>query len=298
MRCNNIAGSAAEEGEVEPITEIVRGRTVDVTISGVQAALLGIVQGVSEFLPISSSAHLVILPAIAGWPQPTLTFDAVLHGGTAAAALWYYRDAWVRMLTAGLALVRRREITDAARWLAYLAVGTAPAVVVGLLGEAAFEKLFAAPRLAAGMLLLSGLVMAVAELWSQRHALERTVDGPAALVIGAAQALAIVPGLSRSGMTISAGLLVGLGRQQAARFSFLLAGPITAGAFLQQLVQAMHHAGQPAEPAAVMAIGFVTTLAAGLLAIDMLLRFARRSSFALFAVYCWLFALGGLWLLR
>ncbi len=284
-------------GEAEPALARRQWRKAGLSISAAQAALLGIVQGLTEFLPISSSAHLVILPAFLRWPQPTMTFDAILHGGTAAAALWYYRQAWWRMLIAAANFVQYRQVDSDLRWLAFLTVGTLPAVVAGVLFEAAVEPLFALPRRAAAVLMITGLVLVASEALSRRRSAERPVDSAVAAAVGVAQAMALIPGLSRAGMTIGAGQLLGLGRESAARFSFLLAAPITAGACLKQAVQAIALAGTPAEPLAVMAIGFCATLVAGIVAIDLLLRWARRSSFVVFAFYCWLLAGLSLWLL-
>lgn len=264
----------------------------------VQAIALGVVQGLSEFLPVSSSAHLVLLPALLAWTQPTLTFDAVLHGGTAAAAIWYYRHHWVQSLGATLRALGQHRAVAETQWLGLVVVATLPAVVVGILGERLFEKLFVTPTIAAFMLLLTGTVLALADRRAKRTPDSAPLGMAIAIGVGLAQALAIVPGLSRSGMTIAAGIFLGLSREQATQFSFLLAGPITLGAFAHQLLQTSQHPGAGLESPLALAIAFVTTAVAGYLAMDGLLRLARRSSFALFAIYCWLFGLFSLWWLH
>ena len=208
-----------------------------------QAILLGIVQGVTEFIPISSSAHLIIVPWIlhplTGIGDFGLAFDLALHLGTLLAVLWYFWQDWLRYIRAGVASLRERSIAgDHDRLLAWLIlIGCIPGAVVGALGDKAVEELFHDPAnlTLALMIIAWGLIIMGIVLWLIDHYVKhvRGMDSLTlkdAILIGCAQALAFIPGVSRSGSTISMGLFVGLTRETAARFSFLLSAPIIAGA--------------------------------------------------------------------
>ena len=255
-----------------------------------QAVVIGIVQGLTEFLPISSSAHLIALPRMLGWNDPFLNsaeFDVMLHLGTLVALLVYFwRDLW-RLLLAWLASLRERHLADDPdRRLAWLLVVTLlPAALIGALFEDLFDTLFR-ERLALVAVLL---VIGAAILWlAERRATEsrdleelRFTD---AVAIGVAQALALFPGISRSGITIAAGLFLGLDRAAAARFSFLMGTPIIAGAGLWKVrVLAGGDVGA-FEPATLLA-GMVAAALAGLLAIRFLLDYLRRHTTGIFIAY-------------
>ncbi|MFQ5855916.1 MAG: undecaprenyl-diphosphate phosphatase [Anaerolineae bacterium] len=280
-----------------------------------RAVILGIVQGATEFLPVSSSGHLVLVPWLLNWPAPGLVFDTLVHWGTLLAVVIYFRDDLSALARAWLASIRECSLNpDPDRRLAWLIlIGTIPIGLAGLLFENFFEGLFGRPGLAAGLLLVTGLLLIASERWHRprrqgeggtRRQGERspcplvpsspcplTIAG--ALFIGLAQALAIAPGISRSGATIAAGLLVGLSRQESARFSFLLAMPAILGAGVLQLVDLME-SGTALTQLPTLIIGFIAAGVTGYLAIRLLLDYLQRHTLNVFAVYCWIVGLMGL----
>ncbi|MBI4789393.1 MAG: undecaprenyl-diphosphate phosphatase, partial [Chloroflexi bacterium] len=205
-----------------------------------QAIFLGIVQGLGEFIPISSSAHLIIVPWLLQWNNPvleSLTFDVALHIGTLVALLWFFAPEWVRLIRAMVASIVERGIwVDAERRLAwYIVIGTIPGGIVGVLAESMIEELFHQPNapiqptamaVMGFILAFLGLLLFVAERMARHTRGLEHVSLKDAILIGVAQAFAIFPGVSRSGSTITAGLALGLQRETAARFSFLLSAPI------------------------------------------------------------------------
>ena len=240
----------------------------------VQAIVMGIVQGLTEFLPVSSSGHLILVPALLGWHDPfidSLVFSVLLHMATLLALLIYFRADWFRLIPAWFASIRDRSLADDPdRKLAWLiAVSTVPAVIAGLaLGDLAENADFrGVGRVAVA------LVIGAALLWLGER-----------VGIGLAQALALIPGISRSGISIAAGLVAGLDRASAARFSFLMATPITAGAGLFEIRKVINGEGVPVDLAPLVA-GMVAALVAGLLAIAFMLRFLRSNSTTVFIVY-------------
>jgi undecaprenyl-diphosphatase len=265
-----------------------------------QAALIGILQGLTEFIPVSSSAHLELAPWIAGWPAngllSSLSFDVFLHLGTLLALLGYFGRDWLRLLGAALASVRERRIgDDPDRRLAWLLISaTIPAALIGFVGEDLINKVLHADndgvRLAiAGFVVLGAVALWLADRLGSRRREIDGLDAPSALAIGLSQALALLPGISRSGATISAGLALGLTRESAARFSFLLATPITLGAGLygsRHLLEASHSATEWLA----IATGFVAAALSGMLAIGFLLSWLRHRSVTVFSVYRLLFA--------
>lgn len=260
-----------------------------------QAALVGLIQGLTEFIPISSSAHLELVPWIAGWEEGglvgSLAFDVFLHLGTLVALLAYFFRDWVRYIGAWLASVRERRIGDdpdrRIAWLLILA--TIPAAVIGFTLEGFIEDAFHeggdAARLAiAGFLVAGAIALYVADRLGRR---DHDLDGLTArrsLTIGFSQALALLPGISRSGATLTAGMALGLTREAAARFSFLLATPITAGAGLYGSLDLFQEANSRTEWVAI-GVGFVVAMLSGLLAIGFLLAWLRRRSVAVFSLY-------------
>ncbi len=259
-----------------------------------QALFLGILQGLTEFLPVSSSGHLVIVPWLLGWDQASLTFDTMVHWGTLLAVVIYFRQDILLYVRSAWESIRRRSLdVPHARVAWAIAVGSIPAALAGLLLQDTFENLFHAPRKAAAFLLVTAVLLIVSELIGRRtRALEEVglVDG---FLIGVGQALAITPGISRSGATIATGLARGLERDAAARFSFLLGLPIIFGAGLMQLKDIA--VGSAPESTGILAMGFLAAAISGYLAIHSLLRFVRNHSLYVFALYC--AALGGLVLL-
>ncbi len=258
----------------------------------VQAILLGILQGLTEFLPVSSSAHLVIVPHLLQWPDPGLTLDTILHLGTIIAVIIYFwRDLWELAIAAWNSLRSRSLAEPKARLAWLLAAASVPGALLGVLFEDWFEQIFGMPKAAAAFLLVTAALLLISEYLARR---ERTLEAMGwrdALLIGLAQALAIVPGLSRSGATIAAGLLLGFKRDEAARFSFLLAVPIVVGGGAYQgLKLLMGEASSNLAPAVIIA-GFCAAAFSGYMAITGMLALVKRRSLHPFAIYCAIFGL-------
>jgi undecaprenyl-diphosphatase len=195
-----------------------------------QAALLAIIQGLTEFLPISSSAHLVIPTLVMGWPDQGLAFDVAVHVGTLSAVVIYYREDLLRMAREWLASLAGGPATDSSRLVWYIGFATIPAGLVGLAGGDYIESELRTLPVIATTTLVFGLLLGIADRRAGPGTHGRALTLPTALLIGLAQGLAPVPGVSRSGVTITAALLLGMDRQAAARFSFLLSIPVIASA--------------------------------------------------------------------
>jgi undecaprenyl-diphosphatase len=254
-----------------------------------QALVMGIVQGLTEFLPVSSSGHLVIVPHLLGWTDPFITslaFSVMLHLGTLVALLVYFWRDWLEIIPAGLATLGDRSFRgDPNRRLAWLLViATIPALIAGPILN---DRLEATVRTAEDVALF--LVIGAAILWLADQVGRRTtemerVSFPLALGIGMAQALALVPGISRAGVSISAGLFAGLTREAAARFSFLMATPVIAGAGIFEARNLLTgEAGVAIQPGPLV-VGMAAALVSGLLAIGFMLRFVRSHSYLVFVV--------------
>jgi undecaprenyl-diphosphatase len=259
-------------------------------MSELEALLLGIVQGLTEFLPISSSGHLILVP----WLQDyhflqdneafNKTFDVALHAGTLVAVLIYFRGDIVRLLRALWGSVRRRAIAGAEERLAWaIVVGTIPAVIAGGLGEGLIEDHLGDPWQIAILLIVFGLLLGYADRRPQRQGLE-DVGPRQGLYIGLAQVLSLAPGVSRSGITITAARFLGLNRDSAARISFLLLAPVTAGAVVFKAFGAASE-GLPHGIAGPMIVGTIAAAVSGYLAIAGLIAFVRRRSYDVFVVY-------------
>jgi undecaprenyl-diphosphatase len=264
---------------------------VEANVTTWQAVFLGILQGLTEFLPVSSSGHLVIVPHLLGWPEPGLALGAVLHLGTLLAiVIYFWGDLW-RLFGVALQSLRQRSFADPQARLAWgLVVGTIPGVVIGLLLEDTFERWFGMPTAAAAFLLGTALLLTLSAFVGSRRRPITSLSMLDALLIGLAQSLAIAPGLSRSGATISAGLFLGLRREDAARFSFLLAVPITLGSGLYQAVKLVTY-GWAGAPVTMVVLGMVAAAIAGYVAIFSLLALVRRHNLLVFAGYCAVFGL-------
>jgi undecaprenyl-diphosphatase len=251
---------------------------------------MGIVQGLTEFLPISSSGHLVIVPYLFGWDDPFLTslaFTVMLHIGTMVALLAYFRADWLRLVPAGFAAIRDRSFADDPdRRLAWLLVAaTIPAAAAGLLLGDIVETEFREVGLVAVMLVVGGVIIWVADHVGGLNRRIGDLTFPGATIIGVAQALALIPGISRSGISISAARFLGLERESAARFSFLMATPITIGAILfeaRSLVTG--EAGVVVDLVPLLA-GMLAALVAGMAAIHFMLRYLRTRSLDIFVWY-------------
>ncbi|MFI4989009.1 MAG: undecaprenyl-diphosphate phosphatase [Alphaproteobacteria bacterium] len=264
-------------------------------MSALQAILFAVLQGITELFPVSSLGHAVILPKLLGWQvdqrgEEFLPFLVVLHLGTAAALLLYFWRDWIEIALAvlGLGAVERRAAHLRLFWL--IVVGTIPAVIVGFALEKPLRALFGAPLVAAAFLAVNGVVLFAAErLKRSGGAPLETLDWRKALMIGAWQCLALIPGISRSGATMVGGLLAGLHHKEAAHFSFLLATPIIAGAAVLEVPKLLHGgaAGATLGPLALTA-----GIAAGVtayLSVAFLMRYFRKHDFEAldpFAYYC------------
>jgi len=257
---------------------------VDVTLF--EAIVLGIVQGLAEFLPISSSGHLILVPWVLGWREHGLTFDLALHLGTSVALLAYFWRDWVTLVRAVLAGLVRPDARKSDHWrLAWLIViGCIPAGVVGVLFEDVIESALRSPTQIAVLLIVFGLVLLAADRIGKRSRHLQQVTLTDALVIGFAQVLALAPGVSRSGITMTAGLFRGLDRGSAARFSFLLSAPITVAAALYKLRVLVRQPPAGAELVMFLA-GIVAAAIVGALAIGFMLRYLQRQPVDLFVWY-------------
>jgi undecaprenyl-diphosphatase len=254
------------------------------------AIVLGLVQGLSEFLPISSSGHLLLVPWLFGWDDfpdraSEKAFDVSLHVGTLAAVIGYFRADLVRYVRAGTRLVvRRQRPADTDGTLAWLLVLSAlPAAAVGAFFESRIDEHLGTPTIIAVSLIVFGVLLAIAD----RSAGSRPIESYGrrdALIVGAAQALALNPGTSRSGITMTAGRFVGLSRDAAARASFLMAIPVTSGAVVYKLSK-LARDGVPDGLGVPMLVGIVTAGISGWVAVWGTLRWVRTRSFTPFVVY-------------
>jgi undecaprenyl-diphosphatase len=256
----------------------------------VQAAIMGIVQGLTEFLPISSSAHLIVVPYLFGWTDPFITslaFSVMLHMGTLVALLAYFRADWLVIVPAGLATIRDRSFAgDPNRRLAWLiAITTIPAIIAGLLLNDVIEGAVRSVGIVAITLLIGAAIMWLADRWGRQDRELDRLTFPGALGVGVAQTLALVPGISRSGVSISAGMFVGLTRESAARFSFLMATPITAAAGVYEAISLLRGEVPGTVEIAPLIVGMIAALVSGLVAIHVLLRYLRTNSLAVFIAY-------------
>ena len=252
----------------------------------IQAIILGLLQGATEFIPVSSSGHLVLVPWLLGWGSPGLVFDTVVHWGTLVAVLAYFWRDWLELIAAWLRGLVRWDWRDPRARLAWLLIlGSIPAAVLGFLFEDFFESLFGKPAWVAVFMLVTAALLSLGELLGKRRRKLVDLRWPDALLIGLAQASAIAPGISRSGATISAGLFRGLERDAAARFSFLLATPIIFGAGLFKLTD-LGVMSDPAGQVLGLVAGFLAAALAGYVCIWVLLRYLQRGSLYPFAIYC------------
>ena len=247
-----------------------------------QAVILGLVQGLAEFLPISSSAHLVLTPWVFGWSDPGLAFDVALHVGTLVAVLWYFRAEWVKLTKSAIDVITTRRLdTEEKRRFVYLVIATIPAAIGGVLLQDYAETTFRSPALMAVTLMVMGVILWVVDRYAVQDRPLSALSTRDAILIGFAQVLALVPGVSRSGSTMTAGRALGFDRQSAAVFSFLMSMPVTAAAALLKVPELLRSEGiTPTLLAGVLSSGISSWLA-----IAVLLRYISRHSFGVFALY-------------
>jgi undecaprenyl-diphosphatase len=242
------------------------------------AALLGVVQGLTEFLPVSSTAHLVLISQALGLDAERfgLSFDVALHLGTALAVLLYFARTWLELAGDVLRFRWRMPLL--------VAIGTLPAALAGIALQSQVETSFRSPAFIAAFLIIGSLIFIVAERFTVARRPLESLAFVDALVMGIAQAVALLPGISRSGITISAGLYQGIRRADATRFSFLLATPVIVGAGAKTLLDARKAAALFAAPD-VLAVGFILSFLSGLLAVAFMVRFLRTHSLVWFVPY-------------
>jgi undecaprenyl-diphosphatase len=254
----------------------------------VQALVLGIIQGATEFIPISSSGHLVLVPWLLNWPEPGLVFDTIVHWGTLVAVTAVFWGDLIALARAWASSLVERNLDQTEAKLAWLIiVGTLPAALMGFFLEDFFEGLFASPGWVAMLLLVTGAILALSERMSKRQRSTDDLGWLDSVLIGLAQSLAIAPGISRSGATIAMGLLRGVKREAAARYSFLLATPIIFGAGLLQLTE-LFWAGAVGAQVLPLIVGFLAAAISGYVCIKCLLAYLQRGKLYVFAAYCWL----------
>ena len=263
-----------------------------------QAVVLAVIQGLTEFLPVSSTAHLILFPWLLGWPDGGLAFDVALHIGTLAAVFLYFLRDWVELALAGIGMhypaqASDQEVHQNRRLFWYLVAGTIPAAILGFLFEKKFEDAFRKPLPIAGAMIVVALIMWWADVRARHlRTLEQTTLGDS-MYIGTAQALALFPGVSRSGITITAGLFRNMTRETAARFSFLLSTPVIAGAAVKELpkIMKLHHAGALDIPNSTILIAIAVSGLVGYAVIALFLRYLQTQTLKLFVYYRILFGI-------
>jgi undecaprenyl-diphosphatase len=263
-----------------------------------QLIILAVVQGLTEFLPISSSAHLILIPQFFHWPDPGLAFDVALHAGTLVAVLLFFLREWIQLVLCGLGFHYPRRASEHMvkqnqRLFWYLVAGSIPAGIVGFLFEKKAEEAWRSPMPIAIAMIALGLVMWYAEYVGRRERSMEQVSLGDSLLIGCAQALALFPGVSRSGITITTGLLRGFDRETAARFSFLLSTPVIAGAALVELPKLLraHKAGALDLPLSDVGICVAISAIVGYAVIAFLLHYLQTRTLKIFVYYRLVFGL-------
>jgi undecaprenyl-diphosphatase len=250
------------------------------------AVVLGIVQGLGEFLPISSSAHLIIVRWLFGWDpliaqvggNIDIALDVALHVGTLLAVLIYFYQDWKKLIVNGLT---RGLKTKEGKMFWYLVVATIPGGIAGFIFESVIDKFIRSqPLVIAAGLVIMGIILYYVDKNSNQRINYENITFKQTLLIGVSQALALIPGVSRSGITMTTGRLLGISREASAKFSFLLGTPIIAGAALKHTPEIIHNVANP-----LFLVGAITSAIVGLLCISLLLKYLQRNNFAIFAVY-------------
>jgi undecaprenyl-diphosphatase len=252
-----------------------------------QVIVLAIVQGLTEFLPVSSSGHLIVIPRLLGWPEHSLQFDVALHLGTLVAILIYFYRDWIHLIANGLGLrVGHDPELSRNRGLVWLiALATVPVAVAGILFEKQAEAAFRSFYIIGAMLIVVGVLMWIADRMSSERKDLGNVGGIDSFLIGLAQAFAIVPGTSRSGITITAGLFRNLDRATAARFSFLLSTPAIAGAVVKKAWDVHKQGGIPHDMRVPILVGVIVSGIVGAAVIGFFMKYLRRNNLAIFVWY-------------
>jgi undecaprenyl-diphosphatase len=252
-----------------------------------QAVVLAIVQALTEFLPISSTAHLVLIPWLFGWKDGGLTFDVALHAGTLVAVIIYFFRDWVQIVAQGFGLNAGSDpdLKQNRSLLWLLAAGSIPIGIVGYLFDKQADTTWRQPYVIGTMLIVVGVVMWMAERRRIGSKSLSTIQLSDSIAVGLAQAVSVIPGTSRSGATISAGLFRNMNREAAARFSFLLSTPAIAAAVLKKFWDVHKEGGIPADMRAPIVVGIVVSGLLGAVVIAFFLRYLRRSSLMPFVYY-------------
>jgi undecaprenyl-diphosphatase len=261
-------------------------------MSILHAIILALVQALTEFLPVSSTAHLILFPWLLGWPDPGLAFDVALHAGTLLAVVLYFFKDWLTLLVCGLggtypANAPKEEVSQHRRMFWYMVAGTIPAAILGKLFHHQVEETLRTPMIVGTSLVLVALLMWAADSLSGLiRKLEQSNWGDA-ITIGVAQAIALWPGVSRSGITITAGLFRKFTREAATRFSFLLSAPVIAGAVASELPKLikLHKAGGLELPYSTLAISVLVSGIAGYFVISFFIRFLQTRTLKVFVIY-------------
>jgi undecaprenyl-diphosphatase len=265
-------------------------------MSILDAVLLGVLQGIAEFLPISSSGHLVLAQEVLGISSPGVTFEIMVHAGTLGSILWYYASD-ITNIARGFFRPSQVLPTQESSWQwgGWILLSMIPAMVVGVGLREPLEELFENPVWVGGFLMATGLML-LSTRWIQVG--RSSLSWRKALMMGLFQALAILPGISRAGSTITAGLLVGLPREESARFSFLMVIPVIGGATLLELIDLFQQGGLSqggfqqgdglafSGQIATLSIGFLTSLVVGLASLSLLVKLLKQNSFHHFGWYC------------
>lgn len=256
-----------------------------------EALVMGAIQGLGEFIPISSSAHLVVVPKIFHWHTPGLAFDVALHLGTLVALAAYFWREWYDLIRGAIAKTRFGRnivVSKTAAAESYLLwpiiLGCLPAAIAGYEFESVIEHALRSPKVIAATMILLGLLLFAADRIGKKTRPMERITARDWIIMGCAQALALIPGVSRSGITITAGLFCGLRREAAARFSFLLGSPIILGAAIFEMKDILE-SGLPASQIAPFAVGILSAGVVGYLCIGFLLNYLKRKSMDIFVGY-------------
>jgi undecaprenyl-diphosphatase len=262
----------------------VRGEVQIVDMDLTQAITLGAVQGITEFLPISSTAHLILVPWLMGWSDPGASFDVALHLGTLVALLFYFRADWLGLLTSGIGYLGGNRTNPTGRLAIFIVLATIPGAAIGALFQHQIETVLRSPLIISITLIALALILVLAERVGRHTTDLDHITLPDALTVGFAQALALIPGVSRSGVTITAGLFRGMTRASAARFSFFLSTPIIAGAVAKKFLD-IYKEGLPTADFTPFIAGILVSGVVGYLSIAFLIKYLSTHNTYVFVYY-------------